>query len=116
MMSRTEKAEEVRSYFIALEDHINKYKGYIIEGLNKKVAKYERALFLSKILMLTTRFSKNTNQSIMLTTGFSEKWSGTFFYNIFFWTFIKCPFLKKIILSFKTCFRIIVCYCLFSCL
>jgi len=28
MMSRTKKAEEVRSYFIALEDHINKYKGY----------------------------------------------------------------------------------------
>ena len=44
MMSRTEKAEEVRSYFIALEDHINKYKGYIIEGLNKKVAKYETEL------------------------------------------------------------------------
>ena len=44
MMSRTSKAEEVRSYFIALEDHINKYKGYIIEGLNKKVAKYETEL------------------------------------------------------------------------
>jgi phage anti-repressor protein len=44
MMSRTVKAEEVRSYFIALEDHINKYKGYIIEGLNKKVAKYESEL------------------------------------------------------------------------
>ena len=44
MMSRTEKAEEVRSYFISLEDHINKYKGYIIEGLNKKVAKYETEL------------------------------------------------------------------------
>ena len=44
MMSRTEKAEEVRSYFIALEDHINKYKGYIIEGLNKKISKYEKEL------------------------------------------------------------------------
>ena len=44
MMSRTSKAEEVRSYFIALEDHINKYKGYIIERLNKKVAKYEDEL------------------------------------------------------------------------
>ena len=44
MMSRTEKAEEVRSYFIALEDHINKYKGYIIEGLNKKISKYETEL------------------------------------------------------------------------
>ena len=40
----------------------------------------------------------------MLTFGFSEKWSGTFFYYIFFWTFYKCPFLKKIILSFKTGF------------
>ena len=44
MMSRTEKAEEVRSQFISLEDHINKYKDYIIEGLNKKVAKYETEL------------------------------------------------------------------------
>jgi predicted GIY-YIG superfamily endonuclease len=43
-MSRTDKAEEVRSYFLALEDHINKYKGYIINGLNKKVAKYEKEL------------------------------------------------------------------------
>jgi len=56
--------------------------------------------------MLTTRFSKNAIRSIMLTAGFSEKWSGTFFYNIFFWTFLKCPILEKIILSFKTGFPI----------
>ena len=49
MMSRTEKAEEVRSYFISLEDHINKYKSYIIEGLNNKVAKYETELKPTKI-------------------------------------------------------------------
>jgi phage anti-repressor protein len=37
MLSRTKKAEEVRSYFIDIEKHINKYKDYIIEALNKKV-------------------------------------------------------------------------------
>ena len=44
MMSRTEKAKEVRKYFIDLEDHIDKYKGHIIESLNKKVSKYEHEL------------------------------------------------------------------------
>jgi len=44
MMSRTEKAEEVRNYFIALEEHLDKYKGYIISALNKKVEKYEKEL------------------------------------------------------------------------
>lgn len=37
MMSRTKKAEEVRSYFIQLEKHIDKYKNYIIEGLDRQV-------------------------------------------------------------------------------
>ena len=37
MLSRTKKAEEVRSYFIQLEKHIDKYKDYIIEGLDKQV-------------------------------------------------------------------------------
>jgi hypothetical protein len=37
MMSRTKKAEEVRTYFIQLEKHIDKYKNYIIEGLDKQV-------------------------------------------------------------------------------
>jgi len=37
MLSRTKKAEEVRSYFIDIEKHVNKYKDYIIEALNKKV-------------------------------------------------------------------------------
>lgn len=37
MSSRTDKANEVRTYFIELEKHINKYKNYIIDGLNKKV-------------------------------------------------------------------------------
>ena len=37
MMSRTKTAEEVRLYFIQLEKHIDKYKNYIIEGLNRQV-------------------------------------------------------------------------------
>ena len=37
MLSKTKKAEEVRTYFIQLEKHIDKYKNYIIEALNKKV-------------------------------------------------------------------------------
>lgn len=37
MSSKTKKAEEVRTYFIELEKHIDKYKNYIIEALNKKV-------------------------------------------------------------------------------
>jgi phage anti-repressor protein len=37
MLSKTEKAEEVRTYFIEIEKLINKYKNYIIEALNKKV-------------------------------------------------------------------------------
>jgi phage anti-repressor protein len=37
MSSKTKKAEEVRTYFLELEKHINKYKNYIIEGLNKKI-------------------------------------------------------------------------------
>ena len=41
MLSRTEKAEEVRTYFLQLENHIDKYKDFIIEGLSQKVAKYE---------------------------------------------------------------------------
>ena len=37
MLSRTKKAEEVRTYFIELEKHIDKYKNFIIDALNKKV-------------------------------------------------------------------------------
>jgi len=37
MSSKTKKAEEVRTYFIQLEKHIDKYKNYIIDGLNKEV-------------------------------------------------------------------------------
>ena len=36
MLSRTKKAEEVRTYFIELEKLMDKYKNYIIEALNKK--------------------------------------------------------------------------------
>lgn len=41
MASRTKKAEEVRTYFIELEKHINKYKNYIIDGLSKKIIDFE---------------------------------------------------------------------------
>ena len=44
MLSRTEKAEEVRSYFIAVEQNLDKYKNYIIAGLTKKIKKYENTL------------------------------------------------------------------------
>ena len=37
MLSKTKKAEEVRTYFIEVEKLMNKYKNYIIEALNKKV-------------------------------------------------------------------------------
>jgi phage anti-repressor protein len=37
MMSKTEKAEEVRTYFIEIEKLMNKYKNYIIEGLNERI-------------------------------------------------------------------------------
>jgi hypothetical protein len=37
MLSRTVKAEEVRSYFIDIEKHIHKYKDHIIDALDKKV-------------------------------------------------------------------------------
>ena len=34
MMSKTQKAEEVRQYFISIEEHLDKYKGYIISALH----------------------------------------------------------------------------------
>lgn len=37
MLSKTKKAEEVRTYFLEIEKHIDKYKDYVIEALNKKV-------------------------------------------------------------------------------
>jgi phage anti-repressor protein len=37
MLSKTKKAEEVRTYFIEIEKLMNKYKNYIIEALNKQV-------------------------------------------------------------------------------
>ncbi len=44
MLSRTKKAEDVRSYFLDLEKHIDKYKNYIFEGLNHKIEMYEKEL------------------------------------------------------------------------
>jgi phage anti-repressor protein len=41
MQSRTKKAVEVREYFYALEELIDKYKNYIIEGLKDKIEKLE---------------------------------------------------------------------------
>jgi len=37
MLSKTKKAEEVRTYFIEIEKLLDKYKNYIIDALNKKV-------------------------------------------------------------------------------
>ena len=44
MLSRTEKAEDVRTYFLDLEKHIDKYKNYIMDGLTRKVEMYEKEL------------------------------------------------------------------------
>ena len=41
MQSKTEKSLEVRKYFLSLEELIDKYKDYIIEGLNDKIKKLE---------------------------------------------------------------------------
>ncbi len=41
MNSKTEKSNEVREYFYKLEEFIDKYKNYIIEGLNDKIKKLE---------------------------------------------------------------------------
>ena len=37
MLSKTVKAEKVRTYFIEIEKVMDKYKNYIIEGLNKQI-------------------------------------------------------------------------------
>lgn len=37
MMSKTKRGDEVRNYFLELENLVNKYKNYIIEHLNKKI-------------------------------------------------------------------------------
>jgi hypothetical protein len=39
-MSRTKKAEEIRNYFIIIEEYLDKYKNYIISTLNEKVLEY----------------------------------------------------------------------------
>lgn len=41
MLSKTKKADEVRTYFIEIEKLMNKYKNYIIEALNKQVGVLE---------------------------------------------------------------------------
>ena len=41
MMSRTPKAEEIRNYFITIEEYLDKYKTHIISILNEKVMRYE---------------------------------------------------------------------------
>ena len=44
MLSKTAKAEHVRTYFIEVEAHLDKYKTYIIKGLHNKISKYETEL------------------------------------------------------------------------
>lgn len=41
MSSTTEKSKEVQSYFIELETQLDKYKNFIIEGLNKRIGVLE---------------------------------------------------------------------------
>lgn len=41
MLSKTAKAEEVRTYFIEIEKHLHKYKDHVIEALNKKIGALE---------------------------------------------------------------------------
>ena len=41
MQSKTKKSVEVREYFYAIEELIDKYKNYIIEGLKDKINKLE---------------------------------------------------------------------------
>ena len=55
LLSRTKKAEEVRTYYIELEKILDKYKKYIIEGLKKQV----------KILENNQRESVSTNGAIV---------------------------------------------------
>ena len=65
MMSRTAKAEEVRNYFISIEEHLDKYKGYIISALNKKVEKYEKELKPTpEITKTNVIYVLKTNQNI----------------------------------------------------
>jgi hypothetical protein len=44
MLSRTPKAEEVRTYFLQIEAHLDKYKNHIIAALQKRISKYEKEL------------------------------------------------------------------------
>lgn len=44
MMSRAKKAEEVREYFISIEDHLSKYKSFIIDGLSNIINKQTKEL------------------------------------------------------------------------
>jgi len=41
MMSKTKKSEEVRLYFLEMENLIIKYKDYIIDGMQKKIDQLE---------------------------------------------------------------------------
>jgi len=41
MKSKTKKSIQVREYFYGLEELIDKYKNYVIEGLNEKIKKLE---------------------------------------------------------------------------
>lgn len=41
-ITRSKKGNEVREYFIQVESLLNKYKNYIIEGMQKKIKKLEK--------------------------------------------------------------------------
>lgn len=42
MKSKSKKADQVREYYLELEEIIDKYKDYIIEGLNTKIKQLEK--------------------------------------------------------------------------
>jgi phage anti-repressor protein len=44
ILTKTKKGEQVRDYFLDLEDLISEYKSYIINGLEEKIKKYETNL------------------------------------------------------------------------
>ena len=42
LVDKSKKGDEVREYFIKVEETLFKYKNYIIEGLEEKIKKLEK--------------------------------------------------------------------------
>lgn len=70
MVSRTKKAEQVRTYFIQLEKHLDKYKDHIIRQLTNKIAQYEpgvKTVSDSQMVSNKHRTLKHTKKQSMKT-------------------------------------------------